>query len=154
MARKPRVRPLALCIFQRDDAIFVAEGRDKVKDETFYRPLGGRIEFGEYAADTVRRELMEEIGAEVRDLQYLGTLENIFIYQGEPRHELVLMFEGAFCDERLYDADRITDAYSDGELLFHAMWKPLSGFRTGAALLYPLGLLELLDRGSTPAAKE
>lgn len=154
MGRKPRVRPVALCVFQRDGAIFVAEGHDEVKGETFYRPLGGRIEFGEYAADTVKRELMEEIGAEVRDLRSLGTLENIFTYRGKPGHELVLMFEGAFCDERLYEPDSITEAYDDGELLFTASWKPLDDFRSGGARLYPTGLIELLDRESSPVTKE
>lgn len=79
-----KVRPLAICVFRRGDSILVAEGHDRVKRQTFYRPLGGRIEFGERAAETVARELREEIQQEVRDLRYLGTLENIFTYEGQP----------------------------------------------------------------------
>ena len=53
------IRPLAICLFSRGDQILVAEGFDPVKDETFYRPLGGAIEFGERAVQTLARELSE-----------------------------------------------------------------------------------------------
>ena len=36
-----------------------------MKGQIFYRPLGGVIEFGERGAETVARELKEEIGADV-----------------------------------------------------------------------------------------
>ena len=55
----------------------------RIKDETFYRPIGGRIEFGERGAETVAREIREEINAEVANLVYLGALENIFTYESK-----------------------------------------------------------------------
>ena len=72
-----QVRGLAICLFRQGGRILVAEGYDPVKREVFYRPLGGGIEFGERSEETVRRELLEEIHAEVSDLHYLFTLENI-----------------------------------------------------------------------------
>ena len=63
--KKKRIRPLAICIFRHHDRILVAEGYDPVKKEYFFRPLGGGIEFGELSRETVCRELMEEIHAEV-----------------------------------------------------------------------------------------
>ncbi len=142
-----KVRPLAICVFRRGDSILVAEGRDDSKQQTFYRPLGGRIEFGERAAQTVARELREEIGQDVRDLRYLGALENIFTYEGQVGHEIVLVFDGAFVDESVYARDAIAGAEADDLLhpLFTAYWKPLAFFRGGAAPLYPDGLLALLD---------
>lgn len=141
-----KVRPLAICVFRRGDSILVAQGYDKIKRQVFYRPLGGRIEFGERAADTVARELREEIQQDVRDLRYLGTLENIFTYEGQPGHEIVLVFDGAFVDERVYDRETIVGVAADDELAppFTACWKPLAFFRSGAAPLYPDGLLALL----------
>lgn len=144
--RKPRIRPLALCIFRRGEKIFVAEGYDSSKNQTFYRPIGGGIEFGELAAATVKREVMEEIEAEVADLVYLGTLENIFTYEDQTGHEICMIFDGRFVDK-----SRNADGYSvigqdDGDILFTAMWKPLSFFREGRAPLYPDGLLELLEK--------
>lgn len=73
------IRPLALVLFRRDDgAILVAPGFDPVKQQRFYRPLGGGIEFGERAEDALRREIQEEIGAELRAPRLLGVLENTF----------------------------------------------------------------------------
>jgi ADP-ribose pyrophosphatase YjhB (NUDIX family) len=138
------IRPLAICLFRRGDNILVAEGHDRVKGETFYRPLGGAIEFGEYATDALRREVREEINAEIKDLEYLGTFENIFEYEGEPGHEIVLVFDGAFVDASLYKRPELKGREDNGAA-FRALWKPLLDFRR-AALLYPAGLLDLIDR--------
>ena len=144
MAKKKRIRPLALCVIWRDDSIFVAEGYDEVKQETFYRPLGGAIEFGEYGQQTIGRELQEEIQAAVNQIHYLGTLESIFSYNGQPGHEIALIYEAVFIDPDLYSWEEI-DGYEDDELLFAARWMPLNFFREGKAPLYPAGLLDLLS---------
>ena len=96
--KKRRIRPLALCVFRREDKIFVSRGYDSHTGETFYRPIGGKIEFSERGAETVAREVREEIDAEVADLFYLGTLENIFFYEGAPHHEIIMIYDGRFCD--------------------------------------------------------
>ena len=143
--KKKRIRPLALCIFRRGDKIFVSRGYDAHKGETFYRPIGGRIEFGEPGAQTVIREVKEELGAAVVDVVYLGALENIFTYEGKAGHEIVLLFDGRFTDPSL-NQDDVTVAGTDGdEHLYEASWKALSFFHgEGAPPLYPLGLLDLL----------
>ena len=58
--------------------ILALAGHDPIKNEVFYRPLGGGIEFGEYAAQTIARELQEEIGAEVVDIRYLFSLAGLY----------------------------------------------------------------------------
>lgn len=142
-----KIRPLAICIFRRGDRIFAAEGYDDVKGQTFYRPLGGKIEFGEHSAQTIVRELREEIGAEVTALRYLGTLENIFTYNGQHGHEIVLVYDGAFADPALYKVDALEGREDDGDLLFIARWMPLDAFRgDDAPPLYPDGLLDLIDQ--------
>ena len=75
-----RIRPIAICLFRYENKILVAEGKDPIKDQTFYRPLGGGIEFGERSEETIRREIREELNEEVTALRYLGTLENIFVF--------------------------------------------------------------------------
>ena len=72
--KKDAIRAIAICVFRHGDKILAAEGFDSIKQQTFYRPLGGTIEFGEHSSETVRRELLEELGAEVTNLRYLGTL--------------------------------------------------------------------------------
>lgn len=140
--KKPRIRPLALCVFQHQERILVSENYDPTKRETFYRPLGGGIEFGEQGIDAAAREIREELAAAVRDLAYLGTLENIFTFNGKPGHEIVLIYDGSFVDASLYDRDSL--AGREGSHAFKAVWKHLSDFVPGHPPLYPDGLLKLL----------
>lgn len=142
--KKNRIRPLAICVFRNNDRILVAEGYDPVKKQSFYRPLGGGIEFGEYSEQTVHRELMEEIGAEIGELKYLGTLENIFIFNGETGHEIVLVYDGVLNESGLYEQAVIEGKEADINESFEAVWKNLNEFGEGRSILYPTGLLELL----------
>ena len=143
---KPHViRPIAICVFRRDGRILAAEHYEPLKQQTFYRPLGGSIEFGEYSATTVQRELQEELGAEVTDLRYLGALENVFTYNGQTGHEIVLVYDGAFVDHSLYGRPGL-DAVEDNGAPFRAVWLNLADCRLpGAPPVYPTGLLELLE---------
>jgi 8-oxo-dGTP pyrophosphatase MutT (NUDIX family) len=138
-----KLRALAIGIFRRDDQILVSEGYDPIKGETFYRPLGGSIDFGEHGHQTLARELREELGVEVTNLRYLGLSENIFTYAGKRGHEIVLIYEGDLADRSLYEHDQIVGHEDDGSLI-RAAWKSLDFFRRGSAPLYPDGLLNLL----------
>ena len=141
-----QIRPLAICIFRNQNRILVAEGYDPIKGETFYRPLGGGIEFGERSEETICRELMEEIGVELKQdtLQYLGVVENIFIFNGIPGHEIVLIYDGVLQDSRLYNRAVILGKEANGEEI-RAMWKHLDEFGVGKSILYPEGLKEMLE---------
>ena len=141
--KKNKIRPLAICVFRNNNRILVAEGYDPVKKDTFYRPLGGGIEFGEKSEDTVRRELMEEINAEVGDVWYLGTLENIFVFNGTPGHEIVQVFDGVLKESGLYDQTVIVGKEAEIDESFTAIWKNIDEFGEGKSILYPTGLLEL-----------
>lgn len=144
--KKARIRPLALCVFRRADMIFVAKGHDTHGNQTFFRPIGGAIEFGERGADAVAREVLEEIGAEITQLKYLGTLESIFTYQGKPHHEIVMIYDGRFRDAAMNQDDITVQGIDDGDIRYEAAWKQLDFFRKAdAPPLYPAGLLELLD---------
>lgn len=142
----PRIRPIALALIRRGDEILVGEGWDGVKDETFFRLLGGTIEFGENGADAVRRELLEELGAESVVERLVGALENVFTFEGEPGHELALVYECELLDDRLYslDAWEAQEETRNGAVTHRLSWRPLESFRTGAEILYPEGLLALL----------
>jgi ADP-ribose pyrophosphatase YjhB (NUDIX family) len=146
VAEETRARPVALGIIREGDEIFVFEGHDPDNPETFYRPLGGSIEYGELAADAVRRELKEEIGVTVTDAKLLTVLENLFTWQGRAAHEIVFIFEVKLADpERLRSAALV--AYEANGERINCMWKPLADFRNGARL-YPAGLLEVLGAGA------
>lgn len=139
-----QVRAIALGIFRDGERVLVQEGYDPSKRQTFYRALGGTIEFGERSQETVRRELREEIGAEVTDLDFLATLESVFTFDGLAGHEIALIYSGRLADAALYRQPVISGAEPDGTPIT-AVWKPLDDFRAGRDPLYPEGLLELLD---------
>jgi 8-oxo-dGTP pyrophosphatase MutT (NUDIX family) len=149
--KKRRIRPLAICVFRHNDRILVAEGYDSVKEEYFYRPLGGGIEFGESSVETICRELMEELNAEVdrESLKYLGAVENIFHFNGIPGHEIVLIYDGALKDSGLYEKALITGKEANGEAI-QAMWKNIAEFSEGKSILYPTGLIEILVPEAPP----
>jgi 8-oxo-dGTP pyrophosphatase MutT (NUDIX family) len=137
------IRPIAIGVIRRDGLLLVLEGHDAAKPETFYRPLGGGIDFGELGRDAVARELREEIGAEVCNVRSLGTLENIFLFGGRPKHEIVLVYEVDLVDEAFYStATRL--GHEDDGTPFQVMWQPIAQFAAGGLVLYPDGLLSLL----------
>jgi ADP-ribose pyrophosphatase YjhB (NUDIX family) len=143
------IRPLALAIIQREGDLLVCKYYDDAKGETFYRPLGGSIEFGEYGQEAIRREINEELGVDLADVRYLATLEDIFTYRGQRGHEIVLLYEARLNAPALYRRETLT-VHEDGERLT-AHWMPLHKFQTSGIPLYPDGLLELLmGKAGTP----
>jgi 8-oxo-dGTP pyrophosphatase MutT (NUDIX family) len=147
--RPDKIRVIAICVFRNGNKILVAEGYDTIKQQIFYRPLGGTVEFGERSDLTVSREIKEEINAEVTDLRYLGTLENIFVFEGEKGHELVQVFDGRFVEESLYRKAVIQGIEQASP--FRAVWVDLDKTGNGNPPLYPTGLVELLAATKIPA---
>lgn len=139
----PGIRPKAICVFRRDDRILVAVDLDRTKGERYARPLGGAIEFGERAEDALRREIKEEIGADLRAPRLLGVFENLFTLEGRPGHEILFVFDAEFVDSRLYETATIEPLESGWSE--PPAWMPLAAFRDGSLPLYPTGLLTVLD---------
>lgn len=138
-----KIRTIALAIITNDSGQFLlSEGRDSVKNETFYRPLGGGIEFGETGAVAVARELMEEIGEEIRVKSLRGVFENIFTYEGRGGHEIVLMYDAIMTSSTLRDTYEIREGTRVGT----AVWRSLDEISRAGAKLYPNGLAEVFRK--------
>ena len=138
----PHIRPIAICVFQHQDKILVFEEYDFVKKQIFYRPLGGGIEFGETSEEAIRREMMEEMNVEVTNLKYLGTLENIFVFNGKTGHEIVQVYDGRLVNSGMYEQAEMSALETDGNQM-RVLWKRLDEFNSESPL-YPDGLLEVL----------
>lgn len=141
--RPGQIRPLALAVIWRGDELLVGEFHNEFHDEkeTFYRPLGGTIEFREHGQDALRREFREELGVELANVHYLATLENIFAYKGRVGHEIVLLYEAAVVNQTLYEQDALQ--VNEEGITQTARWMNLRQFENGLPL-HPNGLLELL----------
>ena len=138
------VRPIALCVVRRGGKLLVYEGYDNAKNDRFYRPLGGTIEFGERSSVTAAREMSEELNADVQNVRWLGVLENIFTVHGQPGHEIVMLYEADFVDKTMYERSPIWGQEDDGSPI-KAVWKPLDDFKAGRGRLVPEGLLAILE---------
>lgn len=142
--KEERIRTIAICVVRRDDAILVFDAHDPYRDLTYHRPLGGALLFGESSEEAVRRELLEEIGAELVDLELLGVIENRFELGGLPAHEIVFVYEGGFVDRSLYEQERFV-VIEESETLAGG-WMPMTAFDMTTRPLYPTGLLDLLTK--------
>lgn len=87
---------------------------DYVPKKNFYYLPGGHVEFGETSEQTLKRELTEELGAEISVGKCITTQENFFDDADGPHHEIL----------RLYEATLLTDpsSLSDKEEKIHHKW--------------------------------
>ena len=139
---QPRIRAIVVGVVWRGGELLVFEGYNVSKAQLFYRPLGGGIEFGEAAEEALAREFREEVDSDLEDVRYLGTLENIYVYEGHPGHELVRVYEARLAAQSLYERDSWDFQTEDGSTC-HAVWKRLEDFAD--APLYPNGLVDLIE---------
>ena len=136
------VRALALGLPFRDGRLLVSAVTRDDGTEIGWRPLGGGIDFGEPAETAVRRELEEEIQAEVAVRRLLGVFENIYSHQGQTGHEVVFAFEVTLIRPgRAVAEDFIVE---DGGFRDRAAWVPITDFTEGRKTLLPEALLPLV----------
>lgn len=138
-----KIRTIVIGIFRRADQLLVCEGFDKVKENYYYRPPGGSIEFGERAEDALKREIREELGAEIDIWLFRGSFENIFVCDGFPGHEIVLIYEAKFRDPIFYQRDEMSAVEDNGEV-FKAVWKGKNDFDADHRLV-PEGIERFLN---------
>ena len=135
------MRPVSFCLLENNGRLLLQEFWHEHEQYHFYRPPGGGIEHGERAHEAMRRELREELAAEVSDPQFLTVLENLFEYGGDLKHEIVFLFRASVLDEQVINAPEVelTDTYS-----FKAVWLPLEALQRGEVVLYPEELRQRL----------
>lgn len=138
-----QIRALALGLLFFEGHLFISEGFDTVKDSHFYRPVGGGIDFGEPGKMALAREFREELNAELTDIRYAATVENIFTYKGRPGHEIIQLYHARFADPAWYQFKSFTGQEDSGKT-YSAGWYPLSALYSGHYRLVPESLLPLL----------
>lgn len=133
--------------------VAIEEGRILIhqgEGDPFWSLPGGRCEFFESAAETLRREMVEETGSAVAVERLLWLVENFFAYAGYRYHELSLYFlmhfpEGAMPRHQEHFESR------DGDVRLLFRWLPLA--ELGTLDLRPTFLTtRLLDLPLTPEA--
>lgn len=105
----------------------------------YHRLIGGGVELGETHGAAIRREVSEELSATIRDLQYLGVVENIFQIDGAIGHEIVFVYTGCLDPEPAATGATLTE--SDGSVM-PVVWR---SFDDGTEQLpvYPAEVMRL-----------
>lgn len=135
MEREEKIRIKAMCLFHKDGKVLVSKGFDKVKNENFYRVLGGSVIFFETGEAGVRREIQEELISEIENLKLIDVIENLFTYEGNKGHEIVFLYAGNLTRKELYTQNPIhivEDTYE-----FDAEWISTNDILDGKIPLYP-----------------
>lgn len=144
MHKPDEIRVLALGLIRDNNRIFLSQGYDPVKQTTFYRAMGGGVEFGETSQAALQREFHEEIQAELTNIRYLGCLENLFIFNGKPGHEIIQLYQCDFFEPKFYQLEKLTFIENEGEETVLALWIEINRFKSGELRLVPEQFLDYL----------
>jgi 8-oxo-dGTP pyrophosphatase MutT (NUDIX family) len=142
MYKPGEIRVLALGLIRDGDRIFISEGYDPVKQQTFYRAMGGGVEFGETSLAALKREFQEEVEAELTNIRSLGCIENLFVFNGQQGHEILFVFQADFVDTKFYQLQE--SIFAEGDREKKALWVDINRFKSGELRLVPEEFLEYL----------
>ncbi len=141
MDKYKEIRPIVLGIVKRENKILVSKGYDKVKNEVFYRSIGGGIEFLENSKDALKREFKEELNIDIIVGEFLGIAENIFTYNGKNAHELILFYNVDIKDNDYKEKYHIIDDNCETD----AMWIDINRFKNKELKIYPEQMFKYLS---------
>jgi len=127
------IRPVVLGIAMDKNKILVSEGYDKIKKQTFYRCLGGGIEFLETSQEALKREYKEELDIDIIVEDFRGISENIFTYQGKKAHELILFYNIKIQEKDIKEKYHIIDDNCE----IDAYWVDVNEFKHNKKIIYP-----------------
>ncbi len=143
---QPRICIKSLGLHWLAGRLLAAEVYDDAGRVKGVRPLGGSVEFGETARDAVIREFKEELGAEIAITGEPVFIENIFVHEGCPGHEIVVLFEVLLLSEDFEGKNCLTFCEDNGVVCV-ARWFDIRELDVpGGPELYPVGLKAHLQR--------
>lgn len=101
-------RPAGYAVVRREDEVLFVKMKQSGK---FFFP-GGAVDVGEPMEDAVRREIREEAGVEVKELEFLMMKETFFAYGEKAYHALNFVYTAEFASgEELICSDLEDEAY-------------------------------------------
>ena len=113
----------------------------------YYALIGGRVEIGESSEDTIKREIKEELGKDIKITEYISTIENFFEIKGSKYHEIMFVYGIEFINEEDKKIDYVMKNIEGKDYLQYE-WIELD--RIEEYTLLPKVLKELLKENKFP----
>lgn len=139
------IRVLALGAVRRGDELLVGESTAPDTGETFFRLLGGGVEFGEHSRDAVVREFDEELGVAFVDPHPVGTFERVFEFAGQRQHEIWRVYDGDIDEDWPYERDAFTFHEPALDIDKQARWMSAHTLRAPDTTFYTPEVLDALE---------
>ena len=96
-----QIRVVVRAIIIREDEILLCQP----KGANWYFFPGGGIHFEEGIEDALRRELKEELDAELLESRFIGVVESTFLENEQRKHEINIVFHVRINDVPLYSQE-------------------------------------------------
>ncbi len=114
---------IARGVILKDDKILLC----KLKDKDYYYFPGGHLEKGEDTVEALKRELKEELGMEIKKINFIGASENSFQQNGESKQEINLVFSAETEEQKVQALeDHLEFAWIEKEFLVKTLIFPIS----------------------------
>ncbi len=92
---------IARVLIRKDEKILLCKS---VTRDYYFFP-GGHVELGEISHEAAIREMKEERGSVLKNLKFIGLIENIYPEKGKAKYEINIVFEG---EEENDDVENVT----------------------------------------------
>ena len=115
-----------------------------------YALVGGRVEIGENSADTIKREIKEELGKDIEIIEYLSTIENFFESKGSKYHEIMFLYKIEFTNDEDKKIE-YTMKNLEGKDYLQYEWLELN--KIDKYPLLPQAIKDVLKQGQFPIHK-
>ena len=93
-----RFETIARAVIINKEKILLARSSS---NESWYFLPGGHVEFGESVEKALMRESLEEFGIEIKDIEFIGALENVFTQDNKKHHEINVVFSVSLRDNNV-----------------------------------------------------
>jgi 8-oxo-dGTP diphosphatase len=80
---------ISRALIKKDDKILLC--RSITRDYYFFP--GGHVELGEISSDALVREMREERGSNIKNLKFIGLIENIYKEKENTKYEINIVFD-------------------------------------------------------------
>ena len=140
-----QIRAVAIGWAWRGNEVLLVETVESDGNLRGYRPPGGGIEFGEHSAEALKREFLEELGADISIQGPPVILENQYWMNGAKGHEVIFTYPVTILSDHVFAQDSHAITEPDGTV-DEVKWLHIDAVLKRDVALLPDGLINHLDQ--------